>query len=195
MEYNAYPWSRWIKWGIIGIIVFVLLVSSISSYNGLAASNQDVESKWSQVENVMQSRADKINTMVEVVKGYVKHEEKVFGDVAAARSVIMSGSADVQSKLNADTQLANATRSMLVLVENYPNLKADQQFHDLQIAIEGAENRVSVERKRFIDSVQAYNTKITRFPSNIFARMMGFGPKKYFEANQQGKELPNVKFD
>jgi len=194
MSYEAYPWSRWIKWGILGIIVLILLVSGVSSYNGLTVANQEVESSWSQVENVMQSRADKINNLVEVVKGYVKHEEAVFGDIAAARSTLMSGTADVNSKLAADSSIANATRSVLVLAENYPDLKASEQFTNLQVAIEGAENRVSVERKRFIDAVQAYNIKIAKFPGNIFARAMGFEPKQYFEANPEGKEAPKVKF-
>lgn len=191
---NAYPWGRWLKWGVLVLIVIIFLISSVSTYNGLTAANQSVSSKWSQVNNVMQSRADKINNLVEVVKGYVKHEEKVFGDVAAARSTLMNGAADVNSKLAADTQLTNATRGMLLLVENYPNLKADQQFTNLQVAIEGSENRVSVERKRFIDAVENYNVKVTRFPGNLLAKMLGFNAKDYFEANPEGQQVPKVKF-
>lgn len=194
MSYEAYPWGRWIKWGIIGLLVLILLVGSFSSYNGLMESDQNVQKNWSQVENVMQSRADKINNLVEVVKGYVKHEEKVFGDIAAARSALMNTSGDIQSKLDADNKLKEATKSMLRLVENYPDLKADKQFTNLQVAIEGAENRVSVERKRFIDSVQGYNTKIKRFPTNIFARMMGFTEKDYFKASPDAQKAPEVKF-
>ena len=194
MTYAAYPWGRWIKWGAVILIVFILLISLISNYNGLTSADQSVKSKWSQVNNVMQSRADKINTLVEVVKGYVKHEEKVFGDVASARATLMNGGADISSKLAADTKISNASKSMLLLVENYPDLKADQQFSNLQVAIEGAENRVSVERMRFIEAVENYNLKVTRFPSNLFARVLGYGTKNYFEANEEGQQVPKVKF-
>jgi LemA protein len=193
MNYNAYPWGRWIKWGIALIVIVVLLFSFTGTYNGLTSADQDVKSKWSQVENVMQSRADVINNLVEVVKGYTKHEEKVFGDVAAARSVLINGS-DIKKKLSADATIGNAGKSILMLAENYPDLKASEQFQNLQVAIEGSERRVAVERKRFIDSVQSYNTKITRFPGNIFSKMMGFGTKDYFEANSEGKQAPKVKF-
>lgn len=196
-SYFDYSVGRWIKWGVLGILallVIILGISSISTYNGLAAADQDVQGKWSQVENVMQRRADLINNEVEVVKGYVKHEEKVFGDIAAARSVLYNGSTDVASKLAADEKVASAARSMLLLVENYPDLKASEQFTNLQTQIEGSENRVSVERKRFIDSVQAYNTKVTKFPGTLFARLMGYGTKDYFKASPGAQETPKVEF-
>lgn len=193
-SYNAYPWARWIKWGILILVVFILAVSAISTFNGLTTADQDVKSKWSQVENVMQRRADLITNQVEVVKGYVKHEEKVFGDIAAARSVLYNGSSDIKSKLDADDRVAAGARSIFMLAENYPNLKASEQFTNLQVQIEGSENRVSVERKRFIDAVQSYNVKVTRFPGNIFAGLMGFGPKEYFEARPEAKEAPKIKF-
>lgn len=196
-SYNDYFRGRWIKWGVfalVAIAAIILAVSSISTYNGLAAADQDVQSKWSQVENVMQRRADLITNEVEVVKGYVKHEEKVFGDIAAARSVLYNGTSDVSSKLAADEQLASSVKSMLVLVENYPDLKASEQFTNLQTQIEGSENRVSVERRNFINSVQVYNTKITRFPGNIFARFMGYEPKDYFKASPEAQEAPKVQF-
>jgi len=194
MNFNAYPWGRWIKWGIIGLLVLIILISSVSTYNGLVSAEQEVQRNWSQVENVMQRRADVVTNLVEVVKGYVKHEEKVFGDIADARSVLMNDSEDIQSKLAADDRLKSATKDVLLLVENYPDLKASEQFTNLQVAIEGAENRVSRERLRFIDSVQAYNLKVKRFPGNIFARLMGFEPKAYFEAGEGAKEAPKVEF-
>jgi len=190
-SFNAYPWGRWIKWGVIILIAIIIFSSAISTYNGLAAADQGVKSQWSQVLNVMQRRADLITKEVEVVKGYTKHEEKVFGDIAAARSVLMNGSGDINEKLAADARIATAAKSMLLLVENYPDLKASEQFTNLQVQIEGSENRVSLERKRFIDAVQEYNLKAVRFPGSIFARLMGFTPKQYFEANP---ENPEVKF-
>ncbi|MEN6314511.1 MAG: LemA family protein [Clostridiaceae bacterium] len=193
-SYNEYFMGKYIKWGIIALAAIILIVSFVSTYNGLAKAEQDVNGQWAQVQNVMQRRADVINNEVEVVKGYVKHEEKVFGDIAAARSVLYNGNSDVSSKLAADEQLAAAAKSMLVLVENYPDLKASEQFTNLQEQIEGSENRVSVERKRFIEEVQKYNTKVTRFPGNIFARLLGYSAKDYFEASPGAQEAPKVKF-
>ena len=196
-SYNEYSMGRWIKLGFIALVIIIaiiLAITSITTYNGLTVADQDVQGKWSQVQNVMQRRADLITNEVEVVKGYVKHEEKVFGDIAAARSVLYNGTSDVNSKLAADEQLASYERSMLVLVENYPDLKASEQFTNLQEEIEGSENRVSVERKRFIESVQVYNTKVTRFPGNMFARFMGYAPKDYFQASPEEQEAPKVQF-
>lgn len=193
-NYNAYPWGRWIKWGIVGFLVLILIISAISTYNGIVTAEQEMEKSWSQVENVMQRRLDTIPNLVEVVKGYAKHEEKVFGDIAEARSVLMNSSADIDQKVAADEKLTQATKEVLLLVENYPELKASQQFHDLQVAIEGAENRVSVERGRFIEKVQAYNMKIKRFPGNIFARLMGFTPKEYYKADPEAAKAPKVDF-
>lgn len=162
--YSSYIWGRIIKIGAVVLVAAILIITSISTYNSLAAAEQDVQSKWAQVENVMQRRSDVITNEVEAIKGYIKHEEKVFGDIAAARSVLYSGSTDVDDKLQAYDKMVSSGRSILVLMENYPELKASEHFTNLQEQIEGSENRVSVERKRFIESVQAYNTKITRFP-------------------------------
>ncbi|MGI6668417.1 MAG: LemA family protein [Acetivibrionales bacterium] len=206
--YNSYIWSRRIKIGIVVLVAAILIISSISTYNGLVVAEQDVQSKWAQVENVMQRRADLIINEVETVKGYIQHEEKVFSkiaearskilneadDIASANNVLQGGSADVADKLQAYDRIVSAGRSILFLVENYPELKASEHFTNLQEQIEGSENRVSVERKRFIESVQAYNTRISRFPGNIFARLMGFKPMDYFEASSEAKEAPKVKF-
>lgn len=192
-NYNAYPFSRWIKWGVAALLILVLLAGGVSSYNGLVSADQDVQNRWSQVENVMQERADKITNLVEVVKGYDKHEEKVFSDIANARSELM-GTGDIESKISANDNMTKATNAMLMLVENYPDLKASQQFHDLQVAIDESENKVAVERKRFIDSVQKYNLNVKRFPGNIFAKAMGYGEKDYFKASSDAQQSPRVKF-
>jgi LemA protein len=193
-NYNAYPFGRWIKWAVIGLIILIIVISSISTYNSLIGAEQNVKRTWSQVENQMQRRADTITNIVESVKGYIKHEEKVFGDIAAARSVLISGSEDIQSKLAADEELKVAGRQILALVESYPELKASEQFSDLNVVIEGSENRVAVARKDFIYAVQEYNNKVKRFPGKIFAGMMGFEPMDYFEADETAKEAPKVKF-
>jgi len=193
-NYNAYPWGRWIKWGIIGLVILIIVLSSISTYNGLVQAEQNVEKSWSQVESVMQRRLDTITNLVEVVKGYIKHEEKVFGDIAEARSTLLSGTSDIESKINANEKLTQATKEMLVLVENYPELKASEQFQNLQEAIEGAENRISVERKRFIEAVEEYNIRVKRFPGSIFARLLGFSPKEYYKASPEAGEAPKIEF-
>lgn len=194
-EYRSYPFGRWIKWAVAGLLVLIILISCISTYNGLVEAEQEVKRSWSQVENVMQRRADLITNLVEVVKGYVKHEEKVFGDIAAARAALMSGSGDIKSKMEADQQLVTATNDMLLLVENYPSLKASEQFINLQTELEGSENRVANERRRFIEAVEKYNLKVKRFPGNIFAKAMGFGTMDYFEAEEYAKKAPKVNFD
>jgi LemA protein len=191
---NAYPFGRWIKWGIIILVVLILLTSSVSTYNGLTVAEQRVKSNWSQVENVMQRRADVINNLVETVKGYTKHEEKVFGDIASARAVLIDGNANMQTKLEADKRISEAGRSVLMLVENYPDLEASEQFGNLQLEIERSENRVAIARKDFINTVEAYNLKLNKFPGNIIARMLGFSEKEYFEASPESKEAPKVKF-
>ncbi len=197
--YNSYPFGRWLKWGIIGLIVLILVVTSVSSYNGLVTADQNVQQQWSQVENVMQRRADVIVNLTAVVQEAEKHEEKVFGSIAAARTnaeaaraILQDDTADVQSKLNANNTLNDVIRSISVVVEAYPELKSNEQFSNLQTAIEGSENRVSTERKRFIDNVQAYNLKVKRFPGNIFAGLSGFTPKDYFTADKNAQQAPDV---
>lgn len=193
-SYDSYPFKRWIKWGAIILVVVILFFSGVSSYNGVMSADQKVQSQWSMVENRMQERADKITSLVEVVKGYTKHEEKVFSDIAAARAAL-TGSGDIQSKLDANDKMTTATKDMLVLVENYPDLKASQQFHDLNAAIDEVENKISIERKRFIEDVQQYNVKVKTFPGSIFARAMGFTEKDYFKADSNAAEPPKINFD
>ena len=147
MNYNSYIYGRWIKWGIAALVIIILAVSSISTYNGLTAADQQVQMQWSTVESMMQRRADVISNQVEVVKGYMQHEEKIVGEIAAARAVLFDNYSDIESKIAADEQLSAASKRILALVENYPELKADALFENLQIEIEGSENRVSVARK------------------------------------------------
>jgi LemA protein len=185
MDYNisAYPWIRWIKWAAAGLALLIIIIIAVVTYNKLVDADQNVEKAWSQVENVMQARVDKITKLMAIVKEYDSHEEKVFSDIANAASVLLSNSGDINDKLKADEVLADALNKMLSLADGYPDLKASEQFTNLQVAVEGAENRVSVERKRFIESVQAYNIRIKKFPGSIFARLMGFTEKAYYKAD------------
>lgn len=195
MNYYAYPFGRWIKTGIVIAIAAIILLSIISSYNSLVKAEQDVESTWSQVENVMQRRADTLENLVRTVKAYTKHEEKVFGEIASARSVLISGQADINSKLEAGRKIEDSFRQVLAIVENYPELKSSEQYLKLQDQIEGSENRVTVARMDFINAVKKYNTMVKRFPNNIFAKLMGFESKDYFKAEHDAVRSPELNFD
>jgi LemA protein len=194
-SYNDFFRGKFLKWGIIAILAIIIISTSISTWNGLNAADQAVRSSWGQVQNVMQRRADVILNEVEVVNGYAKHEEKVFEDIAAARAVLYNSNADINSKLEADEAMKTYGKNILAIAENYPDLKASELFSNLQEQIEGSENRVSVERRNFIKAVENYNIKVTRFPGNIFARLMGFEPKDYFEADPEAQKAPKVEFD
>jgi LemA protein len=153
-----------------------------------------VHAQWSQVDVVLQRRADLIPNLVETVKGYAKHEETVFSDIANARSALL-GARNPQEKIAANGQLDSALGRLLVLSENYPNLKADQNFLQLQDQLEGTENRIAVERRRYNQTLQEYNVFIRQFPNSIWAGMAGFQPdNEYFQASESSKQAPNVKF-
>lgn len=199
-NYNAYPFGRWLKWGLIGLIVIILVFSSIGSYNGLVTVEQKTQEKWSMVESQMQRRADVIVNMTAVVQEAEKHEEKVFGAIAAARSdaeaaraILADNTKDMDSKLAANKQLNDVIKSIAIVVEAYPELKSSQQFTELMDSIEGSENRVNIARKDYIEAVQDYNLKIKKFPGSIFAGFMGFGPKDYYKADSSAQKAPDLK--
>lgn len=182
---------------ILAVVVVVVLWGIgqfISVRNTLVQKREDVKQKWSQVENVMQRRADLIPNLVATVKGYATHEQKVFDDIAAARAAL-GGARTPQTAIAANNQLDTALSRLLVVVENYPNLKADQQFLNLQAQLEGTENRIAQERRRYNESVQDYNTYLQLFPHNVFASLSGFSYNNdYFKANEAAKEVPKVDF-
>jgi LemA protein len=187
----------WVAVGIVVVIVLVALMvfgSFISARNQMVTKQEAVKAEWSQVDVVLQRRADLIPNLVATVKGYATHEEKVFDDIANARSALL-GARDPQSKIQANGQLDGALGRLLVLSENYPNLKADQNFLRLQDTLEGTENRIAVERRRYNDTVRDYNVFIRQFPNSIWAGMSGFQPNNaYFEASEASKTAPTVKF-
>jgi len=198
-NYNSYPYGRWLRWGITLLVIVIFVVSSTSSYNGLVTADQSVQQRWSQVENQMQRRADVIVNLAAVVQEAEKHEEKVFGAIAAARSsaeaakaILDDNTKDVQSKLDANKSLNEVIKSISIVVEAYPELKSNEQFSNLQTVIEGSENRVSVARKDFIESVQTYNLKIKRFPGNIFAGLAGFKARDYYAADEDAQQAPDL---
>src|ERR1022692_1848357 len=187
------------KTGIIVLIVIVLLLlwfggTFVGHRNEMVRKRETVNAAWSQVDVVLQRRADLIPNLVETVKGFAAHEEKVFGDIAAARSALM-GAGTPQAKIAANGQLDSALSRLLVVVENYPVLKSNENFLRLQDELAGTENRIAVERKRYNDVIQDYNTYIGLFPNSVFASWAGFKRNDaYFNAPEASREAPKVQF-
>jgi len=166
----------------------------VSVRNSLVSKNEAVKSAWSQVDVVLQRRADLIPNLVETVKGYAKQEQTVFGDIAKARSALLSAGTP-EGKIAANQQLDGALGRLLAIAENYPQLKSNENFLRLQDELAGTENRIAVERKRYNDTLQEYNTYVQQFPNNIFAQWAGFKPNNaYFAAAQGSREVPKVNF-
>lgn len=195
------------KGWIVLIVVLVVLLMIFSffkkTYNSLVTMEENVNQTWAQVGNQYQRRADLIPNLVETVKGYAAHEKETFMAVTEARAKVgqMSISPEVlnnpaafQQFQQAQGALSSALSRLMVVVEKYPDLKANQNFLALQSQLEGTENRIAVERKRFNQSVQLYNTTIRRFPTNMLAGMYGFEKKLYFEAQPGAETVPDVKF-
>lgn len=179
---------------IIGFIALAFFGQYVSVRNNLVSKNEAVKSAWSQVDIVLQRRADLIPNLVETVKGYAKQEQTVFGDIAKARSSLLSAGSP-QEKIAANNQLDGALGRLLLIVENYPQLKSNENFLRLQDELAGTENRIAVERKRYNDTLQDYNTYVQQFPNNIFAGWAGFKVNNaYFAASEGSREAPKVNF-
>lgn len=178
---------------IIITIVGALLVSAMFSYNTLVGMNENVTGKWSQIENQLQRRGDLIPNLVNAVKGYAAHEQQAIQAVSDARAKLAGAQGPV-GKAEANGELNSALSRLLMVAENYPNLKADANFRALMDELSGTENRIAVARKDYNDAVQVYNVKIRSLPTSLFAGMMGFGPKEYFKAEESAKQVPQVKF-
>jgi len=187
------------------LLIFVLIIASwaISSYNSLVSLNQEVNQMWSQVENQYQRRFDLIPNLVETVKGVAEFERETYTAVTEARAKV--GQIQIAPEMLEDPKaferfqaaqdnLSSALSRLLVAVENYPQLKANENFLQLQAQLEGTENRISVERRRFNESVQKFNTAIKRFPTNVIAGTFGFGEKQYFKAVTGSETAPKVEF-
>jgi len=191
---------------ILFLIIILLMPVLFSScgYNSLVTLDEEVSAAWSQVENVYQRRMDLIPNLVETVKGYAAHEEETFKAIADARSRaggVMKVDEDLLNDpeafarfQQAQDSLGSALQRLLMVTENYPELKADQQFLALQNQLEGTENRIAVERKRYNDAVKVYNTKIRRFPTVLTAKLFGFEPRPYFKASEGAENAPKVEF-
>ena len=187
---------------IIVAIVAIIAFWAISGYNSLVGMDENVSNQWANVETQYQRRADLIPNLVNTVKGYAAHEKETLEGVIAARSQATQIKVDptdlTPEKLaeyqKAQGQLATALGKLLAITENYPDLKANQNFLELQAQLEGTENRINVARKNFNDAAKAYNTTIRRFPKNILAGMFGFDKRAYFEAAEGAEQAPQVQF-
>lgn len=172
------------------VIVVIILAMLGGSYNKLVSMEENVVGAWAQVENQLQRRADLIPNLVETVKGYASHEERVLTQITEARSRFTSASSPGEYA-EAERQLAQAIN---VVVESYPDLKANQNFIEFQSELSGTENRLTTERMRYNEEVKSFNTTIRRFPTNIIAGIFNFNQKSYFEINEEDAETPKVNF-
>lgn len=179
---------------ISAVLVTMFFYSiSIGTYNKLISLDENVKNSWAQVENQLKRRFDLIPNLVETVKGYAKHEKEVFVQVTEARSQV-GKAGTVDGKIEANNALSSALSRLLVVLERYPELKANENFLRLQDELAGTENRLSVERKRYNEAVKAYNIKVRIFPSNIVASMFGFTKAAFFTPPEAAKATPEVKF-
>ena len=185
--------------GLIVLVVLVVILLAlfgqyVSVKNNLVAKDQAVKAAWSQVDIVLQRRADLIPNLVETVKGYAQQEVTVFGDIAKARSALLSAQTP-SDKIAANGQLDGAIGRLLLVVENYPQLKSNENFLRLQDELAGTENRIAVERKRYNDALQDYNTYVLQFPNSLYAEFAGFKQNPaYFQASEASRATPKVDF-
>ncbi len=180
-----------------GVVVVLILIWFFGTRNSLVSLKEEVEMQQSQIETTLQRRSDLIPNLVATVKGYANHEEKVFTEIAEARSKLAGSikSGDMKSISEANDTLDSALSRLLAISENYPDLKASEQFIALQDELAGTENRISVARQHYNEKVNTYNTEVQKFPTSIVAGMSGYYPLQYFEADEAAKEVPKVDFN
>ena len=179
--------------GVVAFLILSLFLYVKGSYNTLVSLDEGVKAAWAQVENQLKRRYDLIPNYVETVKGYAKHEKEVLTKVTEARAKVGSATT-VNEKMNANNQLSTALGRLLLVVERYPNLKANANFIRLQDELAGTENRIAVERRRFNETVKQYNIRIRRFPTNLLAGMFGFEKATFFQTPETEQEVPKVTF-
>ncbi|MDZ7542636.1 LemA family protein [Clostridium perfringens] len=175
------------------IVILVLVLPILFSYNKLVSLEQLVNTAQSNIDTQLQRRSDLIPNLVSTVKGYASQEKDIFTDIANARSKL-SGASNISEQANADTQLSNALSRLLVIVEQYPDLKSNENFKDLSIQLEGTENRIAVARQDYNTAVTNYNTTRRRFPTNIISSIFGFQEKHLYKASDSASEVPSVDF-
>ena len=183
-----------VVFGILLVVVMSIFGWIRGTYNTMVTMDEQINGSWAQVENVLQRRYDLIPNLVETVKGYASHEREVLTQVTEARARV-GGASSPGQRMEAEQGLSGALSRMLLVVENYPQLKADQTFIRLQDELAGTENRIAVERRRYNESVQVYNANIRQFPQTILAGMFGFEKRDFFEADAGAEQAPKVSFE
>lgn len=188
--------SRWVIGALAGVLLLFLIVGggACGTYNSLYGSREVVKQKWSDVDVNLQRRADLIPNLVNTVKGYTKHEEQVFSEIAQARSRLINPQATPEEKIAANTQMDGALSRLLVISEAYPDLKASEQYRNLMTQLEGTENRIGVARRDYNAKVAEYNIARGHFPGVIFANLFGFQREEEFKVDPARREVPDVKF-
>lgn len=181
------------KAGLLPLVAALLLLGNGCGYNTLVQQREAIDAQWAQVENQLQRRNDLIPNLVEVTKGYAKHEEDIFTAVANARSKLI-GAGSREQQIEASNELSGALSRLLALSEAYPDLKANQQFARLSDELAGTENRIATERRRYNEEVRTYNTSIKQIPTVVFAGCMGFKAAEYFDAPESAQAVPKVQF-
>jgi LemA protein len=177
----------------LAVLALVALPLTGCSYNTFVSQDEAIKAQWAQVQNQLQRRNDLIPNLVETVKGYAAHEEGVYKDIADSRSKLLAAKSPEET-IQAANQQTTALGRLLAIVENYPQLKANEQFNRLMDELSGTENRIAVERMRYNQRVQEYNTATRRFPANLTARMFGFKEHAFFEAPPEAQQVPKVNF-
>ena len=182
---------------IILAIIVLIVTWGITTSNNLMTLREDVKMQQSQVETTLQRRSDLIPNLVNTVKGYATHEEEVFTEIADARSKLAGSieSGDLDSISKSNSELDSALSRLLAITENYPDLKASEQFTALQDELAGTENRINVARQHYNEKVMTYNTSVQRFPTSIIAGIFGYSPAEYFEASEEAQKVPEVNFN
>lgn len=194
--------KKWITPVIVVAVIIMLIAYCVSSYNALVTQEEGVNTAWSNVENQYQRRSDLIPNLVNTVKGYAAHEKETFDAVVSARAKASQTHIDIddltpekmEAYQRAQGEVGSALSRLLAITENYPELKANENFMELQAQLEGTENRIGTERRKFNEAVREFNTSIRRFPKNIIAGMFGFEKHPYFEAEEGSEKAPEVQF-
>ena len=179
--------------GVVAVLV-ILVFALIGSYNGMVTKRENVDTQLSNLDVMLQRRADLIPNLVNTVKGYTSHETEVIDKITEARENLLNANT-LEEKQNANNELTSAIDALMVVVENYPDLKASENFIQLSDELAGTENRISTARRDYNNAVQEYNLKIKRFPNNILAGIFGFETVSYFEADESSQDVPDVNFD
>lgn len=179
---------------VLGGLIIIAVIYGISTYNSLVTANENIDAKWSQIENQLQRRSDLIPNLVETTQAYAKQEKEIFTSIAESRAKL-AGAETLGETAQADADLSKALSRLLVLVEKYPELKSDANFRQLADELAGTENRLATARRDYNEAVREYNTRVKRFPANLIANMGGFSKRPYFEVDETARDVRKVDFN